>query len=118
MVVELAHTHFAHRAVFGACGFDNMAGFALVVFLVEDFVVVGVESLDEFLVGLFGDLAGGDWTGFVVDPETDEGQEVGQDYVEVADVAVGHVLEYAQDLVGDESMGVKKCEYPPTAITR
>ncbi len=62
------------------------------------------------------DFARGDGTGFVVDPEADEGEEVGQNDMNVADLAVRHVLEDAQDLIRGES--TLRRRYPPTAIMR
>ena len=99
MVIKFGDAHFADGAVFRASRFDYVAGFAFVVLLVDDFVVVGLVFFDLLFVVLWCDFAGRDWTGFIVDPKTDEGQEVGEDDVEVADVVVGHVFEDTHDLV-------------------
>ncbi len=103
MMIEFSNTHFADGAVLGTGGFEDIAGFALVVFLVDDLIVVWFIFFGLLFCVLGGDFARGDGAGFVVDPEADEGEEVGQDDMNVADLVVRHVLEDAQDLIRSES---------------
>lgn len=103
MVIEFGYAHFADGTVFRTGGFKDVAGFALVVFLVDDLVVVRFVFFGLFFGILCGDFTWGDWAGFVVDPETDNREEVSEDDMEVADLGVGHVLEDAEDLIRDES---------------
>ena len=77
VVIKFGDAHFADGAVFGSCGFNDVAGLTFVVFLVDDFVVVWVIFFDLFFVILLGDLSRGYRAGLVVDPETDKGKEVG-----------------------------------------
>lgn len=57
MVIKLGDTHFANGAMFGACWLSEVAGFAFVVFLVDDFIKVGLKLIDLGFVVLFRDLA-------------------------------------------------------------
>lgn len=71
MMIKLSYTHFTDGAMFRACWFDDVTGFAFVVFAIDDFVVMGVVFINLSFVVLLGDLSGGDCAGFVVDPEAD-----------------------------------------------
>ena len=77
MVIEFGDAHFTDGAVFRAGRFDDIAGFAFVVFLVDDFVVVGLVFFDLLFAVLWSDFAWRDGASFVVNPETNKGQEVG-----------------------------------------
>ena len=103
MVIEFGNTHFTDGTVFWTCGFKDVACFALVVFLVDNFVVVRFVFFGLFFCILGGYFTGGDWAGFVVDPEAGDSEEVGKDNMVVADLVVWHVLEDTEDLIRDES---------------
>ena len=60
MVIKFGDAHFADGAVFGASRFDYVAGFAFVVLLVDDFVIVRLVFFDLLFVVLWCDFTGGD----------------------------------------------------------
>ncbi len=103
MVIEFSHTHFTDGTVFWTCGFKDVACFALVVFLVDNLVVVRFVFFGLFFCVLSGYFTGGDWASFVVYPEAEDSEKVGKDNMGVADLVVWHVLEDTEDLISNES---------------
>ena len=59
----------------------QLTGLAGVLLLIEDVVIVLAELLDFAPHVLLGDFAGGGLAALVVDPEAEEGEYVGDDYI-------------------------------------
>lgn len=85
MMVVFRHAHLTNRTVLRSCRLGQLTGFTFVVLLVDLTIVVGLVFLNTSLVVLPGDFPGLSGAGLVVDPEADQGEDVGHDDLVVRD---------------------------------
>jgi hypothetical protein len=104
MVVVLRNAHIANRAVFRPRWFVKVACSAFVIRLVDLLIIVFSVFFNVALNVLFCYFSGRGSTGLIIYPKADEGQNVGNCYMNAWNFIVRHVFENSIDFVKSESL--------------
>ncbi len=102
MMIKFRNTHITNRTVFWSGRFNSIASFAFVIFFIHDLIIILFESINIFLLILFGNLPWWNSTSFIINPKTYQCHEISKNYMIVSDISIRHKFENSRNLVCNE----------------